>query len=773
MFELMKKSDERKSGNLDRINSRIQTALSQHDSQRRQSSNNFGVGSMVTSLPSDEPKQHKIEHIPNSYTNTNSNANTSSNNTAATSYSAVNTSLSAWEQFEAIRRKDYGVSEDVLMRDLIYVLQGLEGNLIHFNTVEDKYAVTDSLQVARPINSLVEKLGRIGADYRYLQGQISVHRESNGILRQTLCRAIAQELAEYLKLVAFLESSISENKEVGSLSVKMVVFWFHEAGLLMSFLREIFNDSSKLRGGALLSFLEQFRQHGNDQIRQVIGRILDQMLISFGEMLQNWLQDGTLYDPFGEFFISESNKDCHSNSVSDPFTMYGSDFWNQKYVLKLSELPKFIPEALGRRALVAGKTRKFIQAFRKNPPTHLRYLGTDVTMNESSQSNVKPSAAITAENLLDGLEKEMKAAYRLACRQVRHILLDQCQLVDQLRCIKQYVLFSKGDFSMNLLDLLCDGLNKPAGSLFRHNLVGVLEASIRATRDPKESDWILSNLDVRLLSNDQTGSTVSATGWDVFALDYRVTFPIDCVLDPQSMQEYSKLSRYIWGLKRLECVLSRCWQNLRAAQATCSKALKKELRGDLRRMELLQFEMINFVRQALSISFELISGEWETFEQNILQITSTTETEEEKGIDLDELIKAHRNFIINLKYKLKLWSSPGVRSKMAVLSLGILRFESVQNYLISLLTSETTSSSVSSFDHGPKSSMLNECRSNFQSAARHFQADLDDLLMTLQRESVIVSPNPDLGNNCLDIINRLDFNEYHRRRNGFDSRKYL
>ena len=54
-----------------------------------------------------------------------------------------------------------------------------------------------------------------------------------------------------------------------------------------------------------------------------------------------------------------------------------------------------------------------------------------------------------------------------------------------------------------------------------------------------------------------------------------------------------------------------------------------------------------------------------------------------------------------------------------------------------------------------------------QAVARHFQVDLDDLFMTLQKESVLSNVS-----NAVDLVSRLDFNEYHRRRNGFDTRKY-
>ena len=710
-----------KSATLNQINSRIQSILNNTSS-----------------------KETKSEPVQNEFRNFNNELREARNYSDIHNQATVQTAQSVWEQFEAIKRQDCGgVNEEAFLRDLIYVLQGLEGNLLLFS--EGRYVVNGRIRVARPIRSLVEKLGKIGTDYRFLQIQVGVHRENAGVLRQSFCRAMAQELAEYLKLVAYLESSLNEKEgSEGSMSLKKVVYWFHEAGILLNFLRELVRDTTNLRGGAFLSFLEQFRQHGNDQIRAVITRILDQMMLPYGEMLQGWLREGIINDPFDEFFISEISRSSPS------FEFDGSDFWNQKFVLKMSELPKFIPETLAKRALIAGKTRKFIQAFLKNPPTHLRYQNSAVLNIPSDRDSF--SSAVLRENLLESMEKEMKLAYKNTCKQVRRILIEDCQLIEQVRCIKQYVLLCKGDFSMNLLELLWDGLNRPAGSLFRHNLVGVLESSIECTRDPKEPDWLLANLDVRLLSNDQISGS-SATGWDVFALDYRVSFPVDCIMDSQSMQEYSKLSRYIWGLKRLEAVLSRCWQNLRNSQVSVSKVVKKELRGDLRKMELLQYEMISFVRQALSVCFETISGEWDIFETVLNKMSEKDKSSEEEGVDLDALITAHREFLNNLKTKLRLWSSQAMRSKMSVISLGILRFENVQNALISILQGQSMAPS------------LNEMRTAFQSSARHFQTDLDDLLMTLQKESTL--------NNSEDLVSRLDFNEYHRRRNGFDTRKYL
>jgi len=50
------------------------------------------------------------------------------------------TAQSVWEQFEAMKRQDCGgVNEEAFLRDLIYILHGLEGNLLLLS--EGRYVV--------------------------------------------------------------------------------------------------------------------------------------------------------------------------------------------------------------------------------------------------------------------------------------------------------------------------------------------------------------------------------------------------------------------------------------------------------------------------------------------------------------------------------------------------------------------------------------------------------------------------------------------------------
>ncbi len=711
LVNLVKKPEEVVNGRLlGQINSRIEGLLSQERSydyrpvQERQSGD----------YNSRSADFRATQERPNEFT---------PSQPSSTQVQQAQTNPNVWDLFENVRRRDYGgVEEDVLVRDLIFVLQGLEGSYLRFSPESGKYYISDRLTgIARPISALVERLGAIGSDFRFLQNSIAVHREQAGVLKQSFCRAMAAELAEYLKLVAFLESTLSSGANEERVSLKKVVFWFHEAGLLLAVLKEVVQAAQSLKGGALLSFLESQRLHGNERVRVVLSRLLEQMLVPFSEMLSGWLQDGTVNDGFGEFFIARASSSASADWESD-----AASLWNRLFALRAAELPAFIPEALGKRALVAGKTRLFIQAYLQNLPDHLRYTGSALTLEDVDMlSSSTGSSSSSSTGFLQAMEKDMTKAYGVTCKQVKSILIDDCRLIDQLRVIRQYMLLAKGDFSLGLMDLLAEALERPASTLFRHNLVGILEAAIKSCSRPSNTpDWILNCLDVRLLGN-------TMSGWDAFALDYRTAFPLNCILDGECMTEYAKLSRYLWSLKRSEFILNRAWQQLRRGEV---KKLKK--------WELLHYEMTSFVRASVAWSFEVMEEEASSFESTLQAMLT-----EQAGLDLDAVIGAHRSYLLALKTKLRLWSSNSVRTKTAALEATIKRFcDEIANQ--------------------PRGDPLLQA-STFLSIARHWQMELDDLLLAIEREAGGAGSPATLA-----ILQRLDYTEYHRRRNGFDSKKY-
>ena len=100
-------------------------------------------------------------------------------------------------------------------------------------------------------------------------------------------------------------------------------------------------------------------------------------------------------------------------------------------------------------------------------------------------------------------------------------------------------------------------LAKPANTLYRHNLTATLETAIRSSGAQYDPLDVLRRLDARMLEYSH-----GEIGWDVFTLEYKVDSPIDTVLDPESMEKYLKLFRYLWQQKRVELALNKGWMRV-------------------------------------------------------------------------------------------------------------------------------------------------------------------------------------------------------------------
>lgn len=120
---------------------------------------------------------------------------------------------------------------------------------------------------------------------------------------------------------------------------------------------------------------------------------------------------------------------------------------------------------------------------------------------------------------------------------------------------------------------MSSALDAPARSLYRHNLMGLLDQALRlsAIIEPKVSMtcWasddkapfdFIGRLDVRLLTAG--GATerdvyrpqvLDPRGWDIFLLEYHVeSSPLTAVMNREAMNNYTRIFAHLWGLKRSE-----------------------------------------------------------------------------------------------------------------------------------------------------------------------------------------------------------------------------
>lgn len=175
-------------------------------------------------------------------------------------------------------------------------------------------------------------------------------------------------------------------------------------------------------------------------------------------------------------------------------------------------------------------------------------------------------------NDIAGLESTIDLTYKIASKRLLDIFFDQYHLMDHLQAIKRYILLSAGDFAellhrnLRYVKLLRPSLaapdsargsprlDRPASKLLRHHLTTDIETAIQESNARFESPEILQRLDARLQTAKPTDS-----GWDCFALEYKVEAPINAVLDDKALASYEHLFNHLWRLRRVSTKLQSNW----------------------------------------------------------------------------------------------------------------------------------------------------------------------------------------------------------------------
>lgn len=127
----------------------------------------------------------------------------------------------------------YEVSEAILLREIIFVFQGIEGKLIRLDSASDAYRIDPKVGVPKAVRDLINKLAELGWLYRKVRKYLDARAgdKAMGLVGQSFCSALQQELAEYYRLLAVLEGQqqagdqgIGEGAS-GSLTLRRLVIW--------------------------------------------------------------------------------------------------------------------------------------------------------------------------------------------------------------------------------------------------------------------------------------------------------------------------------------------------------------------------------------------------------------------------------------------------------------------------------------------------------------------------------------------------------------------
>lgn len=370
--------------------------------------------------------------------------------------------------------------------------------------------------------------------------------------------------------------------------------------------------------------------HGDPFVYSFAERLLTHITRPFYDMLRHWIYEGELTDPYLEFFVTEND-----TSVMPPGPSRGgaSSVWEDKYTFFSEQVPTIITTSFANRVFLIGKSLNFIrhgcsdsdwvEAYSKTTSKELRYGDT-----AKLEMNIDEAYSTTMARLIDLMGNRFK-------------------LFDHLRALKKFLLLGQGDFIALLMESLSDNLDRPAGSVYRHNLTAQLEHAIRGSNAQFDDAEVLRRLDARMLELSH-----GEVGWDAFTLEYKIDAPVDVVVTQYGSRQYLKVFNFLWRIKRVEYALGSCWRRFMTGARGVLRQVDDLVGDDWKRTRCVVAEMVHFVNQLqYYILFEVIESSWDTLQTAITK----------PGVTLDDLIEAHAGYLENITHK-GLLGSPSTRT---------------------------------------------------------------------------------------------------------------
>ncbi|KAL9362824.1 hypothetical protein Peur_045609 [Populus x canadensis] len=593
----------------------------------------------------------------------------------------------AFREFVNLVKEENEVSEEVLVRDVLYVCQGIDGKYVKFDANVDGYVLSNSIKVPRGTRVMVRKLCELGWLFRKVKGYISESMdrfpaEDVGTVGQAFCAALQDELSDYYKLLAVLEAQAMNpiplvSKSTSSsnyLSLRRLSVWFAEPTVKMRLMAVLVDKCRVLRGGAMAGAIHLHAQHGDPLVHEFMRSLLQHVCSPLFEMVRSWVLEGELEDIFAEFFV-----------VGQP--VKAESLWREGYRLHAGMLPSFISQPLAQRILRTGKSINF-----------LRVCCDDRGWADTATEAAAAAGTTTRRGSLgygetDALETLVVEAAKRIDKHLLDVMYTRYKFKEHCLAIKRYLLLGQGDFVQYLMDIVGQELSEPANTISSFQLAGLLESAIRSSNAQYDDPDILDRLRVKMLPHG-TGDR----GWDVFSLEYDARVPLDTVFTESVMARYLRIFNFLWKLRRVEHALIGAWKTMKPNCITSHSftklqhAVKLQLLSTLRQCQVLWNQMNHFVTNLqYYIMFEVLEVSWSNFSNEM-----------EVAKDLDDLLAAHDKYLHSIVEKSLLGerSQSLYKSLFALFDL-ILHFRSHADRLcegIYELQARTRASSLSSQD---------------------------------------------------------------------------
>lgn len=567
---------------------------------------------------------------------------------------------------KAIACYDAPVQELIVIDDLLSALVGIEGRYISIKKVRGKdddvtFHVDASMDLA--LQELAKRIFPLCESFLLINQFVESRSQfKNGLVNHAFAAALRALLVDYQAMVAQLEHQF----RLGRLSIQGLWFYCQPMMGSMQALSTVTQKASanNFVGSAVLNLLQSQARAmaGDNAVRSLLEKMTQCASSAYLGILERWVYEGVIDDPYGEFFIAE-NKFLKKESLTQD---YDAKYWIQRYSLK-DGIPTFLANAAG-TILTTGKYLNV-----------MRECGHNVQVPASENSKLVSFGS--NHHYLECI----KAAYEFSSGELLNLVREKYDLIGKLRSIKHYLLLDQGDFLVHFMDISRDELAKRLDEISVEKLQSLLDLALRSTAaaaDPCHEDLTccverssllkklstLKDLDVSRIVSDSNDleEPVSLSGLETFSLSYKVQWPLSIVISRKALTKYQLIFRFLFHCKHVNRQLCGAWQVHQGVRALNTRGTA------ISRSSLLCRSMLKFINSLLHyLTFEVIEPNWHVMHSRLQTAKS-----------IDEVIQFH-DFFLEKCLRECLLLLPELLKKVEKLKSVCLQYAAATQWLIS------------------------------------------------------------------------------------------
>jgi gamma-tubulin complex component 2 len=352
-------------------------------------------------------------------------------------------------------------------------------------------------------------------------------------------------LKEFDLIIAQLEHLLSQQK----LSLQRMVFLLQPTKITLRCLDHFISRLSSHIGGSMLDVIHAgLLEQGDDKSRLIYDRLLAAATKPFLRMLSQWLYEGTLQDPYEEFFISEL-KSLMRHSLEDDFNAH---YWEDRYQLRIAKTPAVLRSEV-QKILITGKYLNVIRecctevklvtigqsqpqregegegkgegevfiSFSVDEALTVTLKKHDLSYDTPHPSPITSSAAVSSSSSSStSLIAAIEEAYQFSSSVFLQLLEQKYGLRSHLKSLKRFFLLENGDFFLQFMDLTEDELRKDVKEISLERIQHLLLLSLHTStlaNDPNKEElsciFASHNLIQHLHLIQTAGEGMSAIGY--------------------------------------------------------------------------------------------------------------------------------------------------------------------------------------------------------------------------------------------------------------------